>query len=306
MQRNLLRSFLGTLFSIIFALFTAFSLSSAAHANELTIEASQVRVLEEPSNDADEMATLEKGDTVQVSKKGPVGGFLKVLVETNGRKRIGYIRVADLKARGGQKVSRRGLRRVPRSYFSRYGIGAILGLNYSTQGARRIESTDDPPGSPVDVSSLSGLSTQYGFLVDFPISKTMAGRGYLLFKQMNVTGSATLRSINPKPVDAFVSQTFLSIGGTWKYYGLPPSFTWWGAGLQIDKGLSGTIKYGTLSTAVDSSYLPTFIFPYLAGGIDWMISRDWSLLPELRLGAITNTKPMIFEADFNLGVAYSF
>jgi hypothetical protein len=294
---------------LMLLLFTILLPVSVATADELTIEVNSVRVFAEPSTESDEIATLEKGETIQVSKKGPVDGFYKVLIKDDGRKRVGYVRLADLRGKGkkGAQVLKGGKRRrVSRSYFTRYGIGLIVGLDYTSQGSRRIESTDNPPGSPVDVSSLSGLSPQYGFFLDFPISNSMAARGYLILKQTNVTGSATLQSTNPKPVDVFVTTSFVSIGGTWKYYGSPSSSLWGGAGLQIDKGLSGTIKYGNQTTAVENSYLPTFFFPYVAGGIDWMINRDWGLLPELRLGSVVNAKPAIYELDFNLGVAYAF
>ena len=296
------RNFVG----VFVLFFIVLGLSPALRAEDLEIDVDEVSVYSEPSDNSDVIRTLEKGASVPVSKNIE-DGFYKILLKEDGRKRLGYIKISDVSR--GKSSSRsakksRGRRTRRAAHFTRWGLGVTLGVNYQNQGSRRYQ--DPTAANAVEISSFSGLSNQFGFFVEIPGNDKMSYRAYLQFKQANLSGSATIMGASPRPTDTFLKQSFLSVGGLWKWYGRRDASTWFGGGFQIDKGTSGSITFGARTDSTEGGELPMFYYAYGSMGFDWTMGRDWVIIPEVKLGALVNSKPMTLEGDVNLNVAYSF
>jgi hypothetical protein len=289
--------------------------SLTSHAESLTVEVEAVRVFAEPTASSTVVTTLFKGDVVPLSKKYQSSSFKKVLVKVGDTRRPGYVLSAELEGRVrpqgkvARPAGRRPLRAERRTALhDRNAVGLLGGVHYQYQGER---SYTDPSanGSTVAFSSLAGLGQEFGLFMVFPFSQTMKLKTYLEYKSVAVQGTAQVSSslVPTLPSDAFLKETFISLGGQIEMYPSRATSFWYGGGLRADFGTGGSLKIGSYdAVTLSSSDIPRLYYLYAALGGDFGLSRDWFLIPEIHMGAIFNVKPLIIEADVLIGIGYAY
>jgi hypothetical protein len=284
-----------------------------ALAGDLKVNVDEVRVYSQPNPSSDVLTTLFKGDVVKTSNK-VIPGFQKIKVESSNGSVIGYVKNSDLATKSVAKPGvpksikptqqRRPIAMRSRGLVKNWAVFLTGGMNYQTQGDRTITTSD---GSTDVVSSLSGLSTIFGLTLQFPLSESMAGKLFFDMKSVAVTGSATYQAtagVAATPSDFILREQFLTFGGGIQYYF--SKFWWGGAGMQIDKVNSGTIKAGgTTEVSLTSSDLTMFFGAYASTGYDFALFKNIYLTPEVKF-VFLFSKPLIFEGDFVLNLGYSF
>ena len=97
------------------------------------------------------------------------------------------------------------------------------------------------------------------------------------------------------------------LGALAKFYPSRGAGWWFGGGAQWDHATSGSIKFGgEPEDALRSNELPNFAFTYGAVGANFPLFGNFYLIPDLRVGALLVSKPLIIEADAQLSVGYAF
>lgn len=280
-------------------------------AADLRISVDEVKVYSQADPSSDVVTTLFKGDIVKTSNK-PTPGYQKVKVSTSGGDIIGYIKNSDLqiappKAQQGRKpVQRQVIKPVKgRGLSTKWSVSLIGGMNYQLQGARTYTNPND--ASIYNITSLAGLSTEFGLGLQFPISGKFAGKAFVELKSIAVNGSATYQATvvsTAVPSDISLKESFLVFGGGAQYYFSP--YFWAGGGLQVDKTSSGSLKAGgNPDITLTGSDLVMFFAAYVNTGYEFELFRNFYLVPNLKVISLFS-KPLIFEVDGTLNFSYAF
>ncbi|MBK9293977.1 MAG: SH3 domain-containing protein [Oligoflexia bacterium] len=303
----ILGSMLGMLKKGLFLIIILMAYATLTQAADLRITADEVKVFSSPNPSSDIVTTLFRGDIVKVSNKPQPGGYQKVKVSTSGGDIIGYVRNSDLNPKLRQQTKqqqkqqvRSVVRRGPRGLSTKWSVFLYGGMNYQLQGARSYTNPNDLV--TYDITSLAGLSTQFGLGLQFPIQGKFAARAFFELKSIAVNGSATTSSA--VPTDIYLKEQFLTFGAGAQYYFTP--YWWLGGGLQVDKTSSGTLKAGgEPEVTLLSNDLVMFFAAYLNTGYEFELFKNFYLVPNFK-AVMLFSRPLIFEFDGTLNFAYAF
>lgn len=184
-------------------------------------------------------------------------------------------------------------------------IALTAGGNFQYQGGRTRTSADGNSS----ISAMSGISYIFGLSYDFPLGSQTSLSANVHYKNVSLTGTSkyALTAIPNQDTDTFLKQQFLGIGGVLKMYPSFQSSWWWGGGIQYDKAISGTLKYGGFNEiTLQGSELPSFMYVFGAIGANFPLGASLFLNAEIRAGALLIASPMIYEADALLSLGYVF
>jgi len=284
-------------------MFLTFSIGGAALAIEkITIPNDDVKVYASPSLASPVLTILKKGKVVTAGVN-PGGGFKKVLItDVSGKKVIGYISQIDLKppifavATGPKDKNQKKAKTKSNGLGLRghYSVGVEVAVNYQNQ------STSQVTDSGGDAASLSGFSgTNFMFAVNFniPVKPTFTIETDLIYKPITLTGNGTA-ALAGNPSNISNHQNYIALSVTAKFYSDTNSDWWYGPGLEVDHGMSGSLQIGSSAAyAYTSADLKTLVMLYGATGYDFMSTKNFYITPSFRLGALLNGSPFIIEAD---------
>ena len=330
---------------VIFFLFLAF-FHVAKAAENIEIPNDGIKVYAKSDIASPVIGTLHAGQVVPAATN-PVGNFRKVMIVTGGVKKIGYINLFEVKGelkvatavpvqvaipvpsplpppqglppatatatgpgpvattKAPQTTNRRVVRRVNYGLHGRSALDLILGIEYQNQGSATYS---DGNGGQDRASSLSGSQPIFGLGFQFPLKYNILLEPYFLYKAISVTGTLTPTGPAANAGSAFIlAQNYISLGVLAKFYGGPSSGFWYGGGLQLDHGISGSIQIGS-NNPIPSNQgsLPNLILIYAASGLDFPVSRSLFLVPNLRLGAMVNVSPPILDVSANINILKAF
>jgi hypothetical protein len=260
------------------------------------------RVYAEANKSSKVLTVIRKGTTVPVSPKN-YDRYRKVLIKQGSSKIIGFVSLDELRGASIKPLGAhaRARREATRGLPGKKAFGLSPGLNYQYQGGQTYV---DPQGASDTIGVLSGMSYQVEAFFEYPLTKRMTLRGYLQYKSVSVTGSAQINAPNSvpnAPSDTYLKETFIVGGGLLKIY--PGRAWWWGGGAQVDKGITGSLKFGSYNAIpLTGSDLPTFVKVYGAIGVDFALGKNFYLTPDIRLGVLANATPIVYEGNFHLGI----
>lgn len=269
-------------------------------AEELLVRNS-VKVYAAPRASSEVITTLEQGERVPISPK-EYGRFRKVLVQSGGKRRAGYILKTSLQGNRIREVRGRSSKAsTEKVYHTRTGFGLPLNLSYTGQSAWTFSSSD---GSKIDIASFAGVSVFFGLSLDLPLDPQWSLRGEVLFRKVSQTGTATPSGGSPTPIERSIS--LLGFGATAKYYSDANSNFWLGGGVEIAKATGIQLTFANTSAPVAESDFPTYFILKPGLGQDFHLTSDLFLLAEARALLVLNTSPVIYGAEIGLTVAYAF
>ncbi len=276
--------------------------SKGTAATEL-IAKKKIKVYSSRSRSSRVLTILRSGESASVSKKN-YGRWYKVLVYSGGKRRTGFVTKASTR---GSKIRRKASRsRSRRSseglYHSEFGLGVNGVVAYTSQDEREFDNGD---GSPVVIEKLTGTSVFFGFFGDIPISSRFTLRAGLDFRTNEMTGEFGIEGQDTQTVE--LTQSFLAFSAILKFYPWATGNYWFGGGLELANGTSVDLKYANSDEVeVGDEDLPFFIFVQIVTGYDLHIAGPVFLIPDVRIGAVINTSPMIFDVEGRMNVAYRF
>lgn len=279
-----------------------------AHAAEELMVRKPVDVYAKPTSGSEVLTTLEAGERVPIAAKEE-GRFRKVLIQSGGKKRVGYVLKSKLEGsrireRKGKFAGRESKADV---YHRRFAVTLPVTLSYTKQDYTGTDNIVTADGSKYTLSALSGTSTFFGVGADIPLKPQLALRGELLFR--SIEGSGTLKSSaaggNPQQVQRTMKA--LSFGVLGKYYFDAGGDLWVGGGLEVAKVNNVAIVFANRDNLkVNEADYPTFLIVKAGLGYDTSITSDLFLIPDFRVLYITNATPGILGAELTLAAAYAF
>ncbi len=294
-----LPSLLQIRLSLITCAFLLFYGTLLNAAEELMVD-KDLEVYTEPNTSSDVLTILEAGEVVPISSQ-KAGKFRKVIIQTEGKKRIGYVlsnQAGKSQNHEAKKTSEKDI------YHHRFGIGVPVAMNYSMQSGWKFVSSD---GSQTEIGPMSGAAFSIGASVDFPIEPTWSLRGEVNFRKSHMTGTAKPLSSSGTSTEVERSMSFLSFGGSVKFYLNANGNFWFGGGAEIAKANEVDLTFGGRDKAIiaESDY-PTHFIVKIETGYDYKIYQDFYLIPEIRGLGIFNTNPSTYGAELALTSAYAF
>jgi hypothetical protein len=297
-------------YSIVICLIFSFG-GRALAVEKITIPNDNVKVYSNPSVTSPVLTILKKGRVVTAGVN-PGGGFKKVLVtDVSGKKVIGYVTLMDLKAPifavtpdpKDQKIKKGKLRPNGLGLRGHYALGVEIGLNYQRQSTSQVS---DSAGDSASVSGLSATDFIIGINFSIPVKPTFSLETDLLYKPIGLTGNGTAAN-STSLSNISDRQNFAGLSETAKFYSAPNSDWWYGPGVEIDYGISGSLQVGTANVyQFNSSDLKTLYGIYFSTGYDFMSKNNFYITPAFRLGAYLNGSPLIVEANVTISGAYRF
>jgi hypothetical protein len=283
----------------------------ALGVEKITIPNDDVRVYSSPSVTSPVIAILKKGTIVKAGVN-PGGGFKKVLIaDVSKKKVIGYVTLMDLKApifavAADPKDKKQKKIRIKSNGLGlrgHYSAGLEIGVNYQNQSVSQVS---DSGGDSSTASGLSGVNFMLGLLFNFPVKPTISLETNLVYKPTTITGTGTATGTSNLSNIAN-RQNFVALSETVKLYSGPNSDWWYGPGLEMDYGMSGSLQLGQRAAYIySSSDLKTLFMVYGATGYDFMSTKNFYITPSFRLGALINGSPLIIEADILISGSLRF
>lgn len=284
----------------LLALWVLFVLPAMALAEvQEFIANGRVPIYSEPSTKSEVMIELERGDRVPISNR-TFGSFKRVLIRIDGEKKIGYLSLKYLKETSLAEGSERNASHV---FHRRVGVGLYLGLSYLSQDAREIK--DQSGGSPIKVSKLSGSTTYLGLSLDIPVASQFSLKLIGNLRRANLTGTTQITSNNTQTVR--LNQDMIGGGAFGKFYFSKNGDFWMGGGFEVAKATNVSLVYAdNTNVPISQTDYPVYFFTQAAMGMDFNVSGNFYLLPEIRAGAAANAQPIITSLEIILGASYGF
>jgi hypothetical protein len=283
-------------------------LSPAAWSAQELIVRKAIDVYAKPNSSSEVLTTLDEGERVPIAAKEE-GRFRKVLIQSGGKKRVGYVLKSRLE---GSRIRERngksaGKAKKADSYHRRFAIVLPVTLSYTKQNYTGNDNIVTADGSKYTLSSLSGTSVYFGVGLDIPLQEKLALRAELLFRSIDGTGSLKASGGAGNPQEVQRSMTALSGGVLGKYYFDAGDDFWVGGGLEVAKVNNVAIVFANRDNLrVNESDYPTFIILKAAAGYDTALTDDISLIPDVRFLYFVNASPVIYGAELTLALAYAF
>lgn len=287
---------------VVFTFAFLFLTSTALAVENFRVPVPHLRVYSQPSTLSAVITTLNGGQVVQAGSN-PAGGFKKVLVvDSTGKKKIGYIALSDLP--GGSKIAPS---KSKTSYSHRsapgdglrghWGLGLVGGIAYDMEAGRIIT---DSTGYQTTTQSLSGIAPQFGAFILIPWGQNVLLNGYLYYKSSSLAGTYT-NSIGLSQ-SFTLTQSYISSGLTLQWYlGKIP---WWiGPTIQLDYGTTASFIVGGVTLPLSTNQ---FVGLFASTGYDIGLSDSIFMTPVLQFGADVNASPIIIEGNFIVDFAYRF
>ncbi len=297
-------------FFVFFIVFLSFPL----WAGKEIVFRNQTQVYAQRDKNAEVIGVYERGDSIPISNI-KYGQWRKVIAEVDGKRRVGWIFIKDVK---GSKVKESREIESARDraegnapvYHLKNGVGILGAISYAYQGSGSLKFHTDTPGLDLDsnFSAVKGANFYFGFFGDYSLSKTTILRGYLLQRKMNRAGTGQV-NVSGAPNSSFrIEQDLLSLGAQLKFYSGPKAIFWWGPGVEIGKTTKMRVD---VTTAIDEMHVdtvekPMFVILTAAAGYDYHISGNFFILPEFRLGIVPNGKPFGAVFEILIPVSYQF
>ena len=272
---------------------------SALGARDLIV-GRPVPVYQKPARGSKTLTILPSGKRVPVSSRR-YGRWYKVLILSDGKKRIGFVRRSDLKGSSFHKRLKKKVKD-PHRYRDGVGVGFDWVVSINSQGAREF---DDGEGSPKQIGEMSGTATFLGVFADIPVSNYISLRVSLLSRKNAFTGDFGISGQDSQTVE--LVQNFFSFGGTVKVYPFLNWPFWAGVTAHFANATNVNLVYANQGEVpVSSEDLPFFVFLQGALGADFHIWDNFFLIPDGRVGQVVNTSPAITSIEGHLSFAYRF
>lgn len=272
----------------------------ALAAEELLVR-QEIQVYSEADKGSEVLLTLERGERVPISSQ-EYGHFRKVLIDSGGKKRVGYVLISEVEGSRIREKKDSNTREKSLVYHRKNGLGVPITMSYLTQSGWKFQGTD---GSATEISSLSGTAVFFGFTFDIPVDLKWSLRTELNLRKSNMTGTARPVGGGDKQLER--TTTFVSFGLTGKYYFEAEGNFWIGAGFEIAKANNVTLIFAnTENVPVADSDFPTYFLIKTGFGQDFKISGDLYLNPEVRALVALNSSPMVLGAELAMTLAYGF
>jgi len=189
-------------------------------------------------------------------------------------------------------------------------LGAAVTVAFNYRGA---SDTNLDGSQEVQIAEKSGSSSFPSLFYEKPYGVAASYRVFFNYRQLESEGQATLLQ-NGTPTlysKVKVKQTFVSVGMTYKIFEYFKSRflrkVWLGGGLELGRGLSGSLIYEDgINTKLGADDMPFLFIVHFAFGWQNKISENFLFLPEIRAGIATSTQPMTNIAEFIAAFAYRY
>ncbi len=228
--------------------------------------------------------SLRAGTLISVADK-PVQGFKKIRAILGGKKRFGYIPVADLEFH--KDMGKRGP----------WGVGGGLFYSRLAQGSKTFSTSDD-----VTYSTSEYVSQSYNVAAFFEFGGRDFWRLYGGMRTVEYESKAVLSVPTASDQQIEVGYRFIAVGGQKAWSVFTENF-YAGAGLEFAKSISGNAKIGNqdLSSKVEA---PDYVMGFAMAGAQYQFQDHWSAFAELRVGAAVNQSPTITVVEFVASAMY--
>lgn len=265
-----------------------------------------LKVFKAPSKKSKELRTLNPGQVVTTSPRAQNGFYRATLHLSRGRRLSGYI------AADSMKRSRLHLSRAPAEAdktgqrSSSWRLGAGLIATYLRQGESTYQLND---GSTYELTAFQSSSLNAGFFADYRHSTDLGLRFGIHQRQARFAGEARLKnSMGPSssPIASIRSHQFLSLSAVVQRYLQNSPSLWWGGGGELSLGQKLSLNLNGSEAATSREDIPHYGLIFAALGVEAPLKKKLFWTPDIRVGAVVTTSPLIFYGEANLVLSYQF
>lgn len=246
-------------------------LTSIAQAEDIWTVDRDYAVYDDPEMESNVLGNLHRGQKVRVLEESEL--WKKISVTAKGEKVLAFVHTSKQSSHGESKAK------------SAIALGVLGGLNYAVQNGRTVTDTD---GASTNIGTLTGTAPIFGAFGDYIFESGWTLRLELAFRSFLLKGSAQYVSNIPTAISTVeIVQQFTSLNvlvyREWSNHFMA------GAGFELAMASKSTV----LNVAAEK---PTYFIAQVAGGYRLKFG-DFFLNPEIRAGAIVNSKPFIALID---------
>jgi hypothetical protein len=269
----------------------------SVHGNEIIWTTDRtIRAKDKPKPPQKGLFELKKGESVKVLGKTK-NHWIKIENPANPSQK-GYVPAKALKPpqmRAGESQPPKFKNK--REEAPEKAAGVILVYSYLNQPARVYQ--DATP--PVEFSALTGSSFYFGGFFELILSDTLKGRAGVQMRKIELSGTSKVVSgVATTPASLQVSQDFFGAFLSAQYR-LSERF-WAGGGGEVSQAMRSTVTTGGSS---DQPERPLYVLIQASTGYDFYFSNIL-FSPELRIGFIVNSTPMMMNVELVNSIGYRF
>ncbi len=228
--------------------------------------------------------SLRAGSLITVADKSNKG-FKRIRATVGGKKRFGYIPVADLEFQ--KDLGKRGA----------WGMGAGLFYSRLSQDSKSFSTSDD-----VTYTTSEYVSQSFNMSAFFEIGGRDFWRFYGGLRSVEYDSRALVNLPGASAQAIEVGYRFIAVGGQKAWTIFSENF-YAGVGLEFDKSISAKAKIGNqdLSSKVEA---PDYVVAFAMAGGQYQFHDKWSAFAELRVGAAANQSPTITVLEMVGSIMY--
>ncbi len=243
-----------------------------------------VTVYSKPDFESSVAFSLREGVLISVGNNS-VRGFKKIRAEIRGKKRYGYIPLADLE--------------VHKNLGTHGGWGAGGGFLYSrlSQASKSFSTSDEVAYTLSEYTSSSFNMAAFFQKGEKTFWRAYGGLRSVEFKAkayVNVPGAATQ--------DVEVGYRFIALGGQYGWT-LFTDHTYFGGGGEFAKSISNKAKIGSQDLS-NKTEAPDYFTAFGMAGAQYKFADHWTAFGELRVGVVGNQSPIITVLEVVSSVIY--
>ncbi|MGE4130041.1 MAG: hypothetical protein AB7F86_00300 [Bdellovibrionales bacterium] len=244
-------------------------------------------VYSEPKRTSTTLFQLIPGQRISIGKKR-YGKFRKIKVRLNGVVRSGFVSLEDITSPTPSKPPK------PKKWAG--GVG--MAYSRLSQGSKSF-TTDDQVN--YDISEISGQNTNpYGLL---QLGYGGFWRFYMGLRNVELKGTAKINVTGSSSQDVLINYKMLQMG-VQVAWDLWSERLYAGAGFEVSKSLSGSVKMG--SRNLSDAELPTYLGLMGIVGAHLLVADPWALVVEGHAGIISNQTPSLTVMELAVAGLYWF
>lgn len=269
---------------LFFLIFTLLGSAKSYAAIEWVYLKDNTAVYKAPSDDSGLLLMGNAGEKVAVRARSTSKGFAKIQIKRGGKWRMGYIRLADLDVKSAEAQDG-------------WGFGGGLEFTYLTQGSKQFETADQVN---YKIAATSSKAMSPFFLAQS--SREDFWRMIVAYRIVAYSSRQTTDVSANVSNDVKLNYTMFS-GTLQRMWNLNRSI-YLGAGVEVSKAMTASLKIAGSKIPVDQSTLPNYVGGHVAAGYQKWLGRSWSVFVEGRAGGFFNQSPMIYGGEGALGLIY--
>ena len=199
------------------------------------------------------------------------------------------------------------IKNIKKKVFATHQTGKTIGVSSATSFYARGPTEVDASATETAVFGQQyGLASYPLIYFDFPFGEVSSFRVFGGLRRLKTQAEAELKTngVTTLSQKMELDETFLSLGIGVRYYTAARGSFWYGFGMEVAKGVKGTVKYDDGTSRDLKETLPTLFIIQGSLGLDIRLSNHFYLLPSFNFGAAATSSPITYLSEVLFGAGW--